>query len=218
MTDHMTNNDLADLVERYAAMIVADLRASPDQRSDRSSAEPPARVTDEGEKGRQTMPPSMWSKVGELTGQTYKWPAPTGTEGYDPFEVWESLGRPSTQIGLGKSTNHPASYGKSERGYWVAFQMVNGQKRRPIAVFNEADDYEQTRAVLAVIKGKGESGREMFRPGDELPPGYAQLDIAVFRDRINGPQAFNGLAVVASEANPQDMCTHALLQLDLRPA
>ena len=94
--------------------------------------------------------------------------------------------------------------------------MTNGQRRRPIVVFTEADDFETTGDLLAIIKGKGDGGRSMYGPGDELPPGYERLQVEIFRDRITGPQAFNKLAVVAKGGDPQAMCTHAALQIALR--
>ena len=106
-------------------------------------------------------------------------------------------------------------YGK-ERGYWVAFEMVNGQKRRPILIFMEADDFDTSGALVAVLKGKGAGGRSMFAPGDDLPVGYERLTVEIFRDRVSGPQAYNRLAVVAEGGGRQAMCTHAFLQLGLR--
>ena len=92
--------------------------------------------------------------------------------------------------------------------------MVNGQKRRPIVVFNEGDNPED---LVAVIKGKGKGGRSMFAPGDDLPAGYQPFTVDVFRNRINGPQAFNRLAVVAEGGDREAMLDHGLLQLNLRP-
>jgi hypothetical protein len=97
-----------------------------------------------------------------------------------------------------------------------ADEMINGQKRRPIVEFIEADDFENSGAVVATLKGKGNGCRSMFAPGDELPAGYEELTIEIFRDRVSGPQAYNRLAVVAEAGNLQTMCTHALLQLGLR--
>jgi len=56
----------------------------------------------------------------------------------------------------------------------------------------------------------------MLAPGDELPAGYERLTIEVFRDRVNGPQAYKRLAVVAEARDRPTMCAHAFLQLGLR--
>ncbi len=55
------------------------------------------------------------------------------------------------------------------RGYWIAFEMIDGQKRRPIVEFIEADDFENSGAFVATLKGKGDGGRSMFASGDEFP-------------------------------------------------
>lgn len=154
-----------------------------------------------------------WNKVGELHGQSYTWP--TGTEEYDPFEVWETNDEGAAlQFGLGYVAANPQEdyYGRP-RGYWLAFVMVNGQKRRPIGVFIEAD---QPTDLVAVIKGKGHGGRSMYAPGDELPAGYDGLNVDVFRDRVTGPQAYNRLAVVAKNGDRQTMLNHAAIQSTLR--
>ena len=213
MPSTLTRNDLADLIERHAGLLARALRedtAAEAVEHPRSTSQAPERrpTSDSG------ISPGDWSKVGELTNQSYTWPE--GTEHYAPFEVWEAAGSDArVQIGLGNPNNPGLYYGK-ERGYWLAFEMINGQKRRPIVVFTEADDYEASGDLVAIIKGKGDGGRSMFAPGDDLPLGYQNLDIDVFRNRINGPQAFNRLAVVAHGGDQQAMCTHALLQLGLR--
>jgi hypothetical protein len=80
----------------------------------------------------------------------------------------------------------------------------------------EADDFENSGALVATVKGKGDGGRSMFAPGDELPADYERLKIEIFRDRVSGPQAYNRLAVVAEAGDRQTMCIHAFAQPALR--
>lgn len=202
----ISREEIADLIEQHAAMLAAALRSAGD------TARPIVeRPVDAGTKLPELPPTGGWSKVGELTGETYKWPE--GTEEYEPFEVWETTreGR-KVQIGLGQATNRGEYYGR-ERGYWLVFERVNGHKRRPIVVFTEGDNPKD---LVAVIKGKGEGGRSMFSPADTLPKGYEQLTVDVFCHRINGPQAYNRLAVVAENRDRHTMLEHGLLQLGLR--
>lgn len=209
----ITRDELADLVERHSALFVAALRQPPpsDSLADvrpKPSAPPPT-AGDPGHSGAR-----LWTQVGELANQTYTWPQ--GTDHYEPFEVWESAdARGRIQVGLGRVAERGLHFGKM-RGYWMAFEMINGQKRRPIVEFVDADDFENSGTLVAVLKGKGDGGRSMFAPGDELPAGYEPLKIEVFRDRVSGPQAYNRLAVVAEAGDRQTMCTHAFLQLGLR--
>ena len=154
-----------------------------------------------------------WRKVRELTGQRYTWPQ--HTEEYDPFEVWQTDDAGERlELGLGYIAAEPNTdyYGRP-RGYWLAFEMVNGLKRRPICVFIEGDDPSD---LVAVVKGKGPGGRSMYAPGDDVPAVYGGLTLAVFRDRVNGPQAYNRLAVVAENGDRQTMLNHAAIQSRLR--
>jgi hypothetical protein len=203
----ISREELADLIEHHAALLAAALRSSGD------TTRPVDEQRTVGPAIRPREVPSMasWTKVGELTGETYNWPE--GTETYAPFEVWETTrGGRKVQIGLGQATNRGEYYGR-ERGYWLVFEMVNGHKRRPIVVFTEGD---HAKDLVAVIKGKGSGGRSMFSPGDALPQGYESLTVDVFRDRITGPQAYNRLAVVAENGDRETMLEHGLLQLGLR--
>jgi hypothetical protein len=224
----LTRHELADLIEHYGGQLVNALRGcapahgKPDSQgttvaadSSPVGAEPvqsrPSRAAGPDGPGGRTGP---WRKVGELEGETYTWPEVT--EHYKPFEVWETEdARGRVQIGLARPVERGIFYG-SERGYLLAFEMVNGQKRRPIVVFNESDDHEQTGDLLGVIKGKGAGGRSMFAPGDELPADYDGMPVEVFKDRITGPQAFNRLAVVAKGGDRPTMLDHSLTQLRLR--
>jgi hypothetical protein len=222
----ITRHELADLIELHAGLLAGTLRAQPPapsvpgavaaERSRRTPAVGDATAVGVEAPSVQSVSGSMnsWTKVGDLEGQTYAWPE--GTEHYDPFEVWESGdARGRLQLGLGNAVERGTYYGK-DRGYWLVFDMVNGQKRRPIVVFTESDDYEQTGDLVAVIKGKGAGGRSMFNPSDDLPAGYERLRVELFRDRISGPQAYNRLAVIAEGGDRQAMLDHGLMQLRLR--
>jgi hypothetical protein len=78
-----------------------------------------------------------------------------------------------------------------------------------MAVFVEAD---QPTDLVAIIRGNGPNGRSMFDPGEELPAGYEDLTVDVFRDRVIGPQAYGKLAVVAEDGDRQAMLNHAAIQ------
>ncbi len=213
----ITREELAELFEQLAAGLrdrklpasavdaLGDAEDKPLTRSEPSSNRP----------AFDSASPKLrsWKKLRELEGERYTWPA--GIEEYDPFEVWgtDDDGQP-LQFGLGYIAANPeATYYGRPRGYWLAFEMVNGQKRRPIGVFIEGDDPTD---LVAVIKGKGPGGRSMYAPGDVLPAGYEHLTVDVFRDRVTGPQAYNRLAVVAENADRQTMLNHAAIQSRLR--
>jgi len=200
-TQPLSRNELADLIESQAASFAAALRKAGQQVTSR----PSVRL-------------APWVKTVEKEGESYSWPQ--GVEHYSPFEVWESVTVDGdVRVGLGRVTASQLLYGR-ERFWWLAFEMIGDEKGRPIVVFNEADVQGDASDgdgdLVAVIKGKGKRGRSMFAPGDDLPDGYEELPIAVFRDKVLGPQAPNRLAVVASGGDRDVMLDHALLQLRLR--
>jgi hypothetical protein len=212
----ITREELAGIFEQVARSLRSRTVAAPDVDAPSSAHETSARP---GENRRQprgnTRGPVLrsWKKIGEFDGEKYAWPKQT--EEYDPFEVWETddTGH-KLQFGLGYIAADPSTdYYGHPRGYWVAFEMVNRQKRRPIGVFIEGDDPSD---VVAVIKGKGPGGRSMYAPGDELPAAYEDLTVDVFRHRIAGPQAYDRLAVIAKNADRQTMLNHAAIQSTLR--
>jgi hypothetical protein len=215
MSTTLTKIELADLIESHASLLVSALRG--EDRPVAAVSKPVQAIISSGSRRMAEVPPvapGAWVKVGELEDQSYTWPE--GTERYDPFELWElRTDEGAIQIGFGNPNIRGEYYG-SERGYWVAFEMINGRKGRPILIFMESGDFATTGDLIAVIKGKGDGGRSMFGPGDELPAGYADLDVELFKDRISGPQAYNRMAVVAKQGDRQAICTHAALQLGLR--
>jgi hypothetical protein len=194
----VTREELASLLEQMAK----ELRGTP---APPPRADSPADAT--------SIALRTWRKARELAGQRYTWPQ--GTEEYDPFEVWQTDdGGERLELGLGYVAADPsADYYGRPRGYWLAFEMVNGQKRRPVCVFIEGDDPND---LVAVVKGKGAGGRSMYAPGDDLPAVYDDLAVDVFRNRVNGPQAYNRLAVVAPGGDRHTMLNHAAIQLRLR--
>ena len=161
--ESITRAELADLVQHHGRLFVrpalrqqAIAEALADERP---LADATSRADAPDRQAPQPIPPGFvdgeWRKVGELPAESYVWPGPDGIETYDPFEVWERrTENVRTQIGLGRATKRGIYYGK-ERGYWLAFEMVNGQKRRPIVVFNEADEFDVSGDLVATIQGQG---------------------------------------------------------------
>ena len=92
--------------------------------------------------------------------------------------------------------------------------IVHERRIEPVVEFREADHSDENGPYVAINRGKGKTGREMFAPGDEPPAGYENPPIESCRDHIaNG---FRRLAVVARADEPEVMLDHALLQARLR--
>ena len=215
----------ADAFDDIAAVLVhaaADLRRSafqPPSDDGESAAPPPSDEDDTSTTITEapTQPPAAtlgsggrsWTQVGESEVQASSWAAAHGN--YDHVEFWQTDDEgPFQQLVLCYTAADPGRdwYGRP-RGYWIVQDMVNRRLGSELAVFVEAD---QPNDLVAVIRGKGPTGRAMFDPGDELPAGYENLTVDVFHDRVIGPQAYGKLAVVAVDGDRQAMLNHAAIQ------
>ena len=76
----------------------------------------------------------------------------------------------AVQIGLGETIRENA-WGR-DRKYVVAF-LSGGSPQHPLVEFVAADDFEDTRELVAVIRGS-DGGRRMYGVGDKLPAVYAR--------------------------------------------
>jgi hypothetical protein len=90
----------------------------------------------------------------------------------------------------------------------------SGGHKDPITPFVAADDYEETREMVAIVRGKGETGRQMYSPGDQLPPPYSDLKVEILGHRIKGH--YNKYRVVAHEDDTETMLRHGAARLRLR--
>ena len=98
-----------------------------------------------------------------------------------------------------------------DRKYVVAF-LSSGSPQQPLAEFVAADDYEQTRELVAVIRGS-DGGRRMYGAGDELPRVYTErFRTQMYSDRVVYPGVWNKAVVVAHEDDDETMLNHALIQ------
>jgi hypothetical protein len=153
--------------------------------------------------------PEDWRVVREREGASYRWPK--GRDHYARYRVFIGTTRTegAVQIGLGE-TVRPNSWGR-DRTYVVAF-LSSGAPQEPLVEFVAADDHEQTRELLAVIRGS-DGGRRMYGAGDALPAVYAErFRTEVYNERINSPGAWNKLVVVAREDDDEAILNHALIQ------
>ena len=153
--------------------------------------------------------PEDWSLVGEREGQSYQWPEER--ERYSRYRVFMGVTRAegAVQIGLGE-TIRKNKWGR-DRKYVVAF-LSSGSPQRPLAEFVAADDYEETRELVAVIRGS-DGGRRMYGAGDALPRVYAErFRTQIYNERIVHPGVWNKVVVVAREDDDKAMLNHALIQ------
>ena len=153
--------------------------------------------------------PEDWRLVREREGESYRWPK--GRDRYAPYRVFMGATRAegAVQIGLGE-TIRESRWGR-DRKYVVAF-LSSGSPQEPLVEFAAADDYEQTRELVAVIRGS-DGGRRMYGAGDALPAIYTErFQTQVYNERIVYPGAWNKLVVVAREDDDEAMLNHALIQ------
>ena len=145
--------------------------------------------------------PEDWRLVRERQGESYRWPK--RRDRYAPYRVFMGTTRAegALQVGLGETIRENA-WGR-DRKYVVAF-LSSGSPQEPLVEFVAADDYEQTRELVAVIRGS-DGGRRMYGAGDTLPAVYAdRFRTQLYNERIIYPGVWNKVVVVAREDDARD--------------
>jgi hypothetical protein len=153
--------------------------------------------------------PDDWRLVREREGESYRWP--TGRDRYSPYRVFIGTTRAegAVQIGLGE-TVRKNKWGR-DRKYIVAF-LSGGSPQQPLVEFVAADDYEQTRELVAVIRGS-DGGRRMYGAADVLPTLYTErFQTQTYNERVDHRGAWNKIAVIAREDDDLAILNHALIQ------
>jgi hypothetical protein len=153
--------------------------------------------------------PEDWRLLHEREGESYRWPK--RRDEYRPYRVFLGTTRAegAVQIGLGEPIRSNA-WGR-DRKYVVAF-LSGGSPQHPLVEFVAADDFEDTRELVAVIRGS-DGGRRMYGIGDTLPAVYAErFRTQVYNERVKHPGVWNRLVVVAREDDDVAMLNHALIQ------
>ena len=153
--------------------------------------------------------PEDWRVVRARDGESYRWP--NGRDQYAPYRVFIGTTRAegAVQVGLGE-TIRENRWGR-DRKYVVAF-LSGGSPQQPLVEFVAADDYEQTRELVAVIRGS-DGGRRMYGAGDVLPALYAErFRTQIYNERVVYPGVWNKFVVVAREDDDETVLNHALIQ------
>lgn len=153
--------------------------------------------------------PEDWWVVQEREGQSYQWPH--ARERYPRYRVFIGTTRAegAVHIGLGEATREN-KWGR-DRKYVVAF-LSSGSPQQPLAEFVAADDYEETRELVAVIRGS-DGGRRMYGAGDALPSVYEErFRTQLYSERIDYPGVWKKVVVIAREDDDATMLNHALIQ------
>jgi hypothetical protein len=153
--------------------------------------------------------PDDWRLVEEREGQSYQWP--DRRERYSRYRVFIGVTRAkgAVHIGLGETTREN-KWGR-DRKYVVAF-LSSGSPQQPVAEFVAADDYAETRELVAVIRGS-DGGRRMYSAGEALPGVYEErFRTQMYSDRVVFPGVWNKAVVVAGEDDEATMLSHALIQ------
>ena len=153
--------------------------------------------------------PEDWRVVQEREGESYRWP--NGRDRYKPYRVFVGTTRAegAVQVGLGE-TIRKNKWGR-DRKYVVAF-LSGGSPQQPLVEFVATDDYQQTRELVAVVRGS-DGGRRMYGTGDILPTVYTErFRTQLYNERVVHPGAWNKVVVVAREDDHETILNHALIQ------
>jgi hypothetical protein len=162
-----------------------------------------------GARARPAELPEDWRLVRQRDGESYRWPK--RRDRYTPYRVFMGTTRAegAVQVALG-GTIRTNAWGR-DRKYVVAF-LSSGSPQEPLVEFVATDDYEQTRELVAVIRGS-DGGRRMYGAGDALPTVYTErFRTEIYNERITYPGAWNKVVVVAREDDDETMLNHALIQ------
>ena len=160
-------------------------------------------------RGRKVDLPDDWSLVQERAGESYQWP--DSLDRYSRYRVFMGTTRSEgvVHIALGE-TVRKKKWGRN-RKYVVAF-LSSGSPQKPLAEFLAADDYKETRELVAVIRGS-DGGRRMYGPGDALPELYeAHFRTQMYDDRVDHAGVWHKVVVVAREDDHATMLNHAVIQ------
>jgi hypothetical protein len=158
---------------------------------------------------RQADLPEEWRLLREREGEAYQWPEER--DRYSRYRVFIGTTRAegAVHIGLGE-TVRKGKWGR-DREYVVAF-LSSGSPQQPLVEFVAADDYEQSRELVAVIRGS-DGGRRMYGAGDPIPEVYKErFRTQLYSDRVVHPGVWNKVVVVAREDEDEAMLNHALIQ------
>jgi hypothetical protein len=159
--------------------------------------------------GRTADLPEDWRLLRERERQSYQWP--NQREHYSRYRVFIGTTRAegAVHIGLGE-TIRENKWGR-DRKYVVAF-LSSGSPQQPLAEFVAADDYVETRELVAVIRGS-DGGRRMYGAGDALPGVYNErFRTQMYNERVDFPGVWNKAVVVAGEDDDATILNHALIQ------
>jgi hypothetical protein len=153
--------------------------------------------------------PDDWRLLHEREAESYRWPK--RRDDYSTYRVFigTTRGEGAVQIGLGETIRENAR--GRDRKYVVAF-LSGGSPQYPLVEFVAADDFEDTRELVAVIRGS-DGGRRMYGLGDKLPAVYSErFRTQLYNERVVHPGAWNEVVLVARGDEDASMLNHALIQ------
>jgi hypothetical protein len=193
-----------DLVERHTSALWLDLREVLGESREEDGGSPPEAITADSS--------GSWMEIERRPNETYTWPPDKGgKEEYDPFVLYK---RGSQLLALAHNVANVPVKGRDRKQIWVFHLQAGGGSKQPITPFIAADDYDDTREMVAIIRGKGDTKRKMFGPGDELVSDYDDLKVEILRDRVAGH--YRMYCVVAHEDDHESMLRHGAAQARLR--
>lgn len=151
--------------------------------------------------------PDDWRMVAEREAVSYGWPEEV--DDYDRYRIFAGTTSGGTvHVAVGETFSQ--RWGQ-ERRRAVAF-LTSGAPQQPLCEFTGADDYDSTRDLLSVIRGRHGTG-QMYGPGDPLPDVYRErFKTALYSERVRYPGAYNKQVAVVHEDDFVTMLNHALIQ------
>jgi hypothetical protein len=152
---------------------------------------------------------ASWTPLETLNDMTQRWPD-GNVDSYDTFIVYGNAAAfPGVRLGIGTAST------EGKEGERVGFVMGTGTSKRPLTVFFPAEDVDQSRELLSLIRGN-KGGRGTFAPTEQLPIEYAGFKTDVLGARIPGKWNVRAVVVRDDEEGVRMMLNHTAIQARLR--
>jgi hypothetical protein len=213
MVEAVADHDLARLLNHIAEAGFREPRvfpADPDAAAGvlSSGPSPPTPSSSSATPEGDVAIPEEWRVVAERSGVTYAWPKSLDT--YDRYRLFAGTTDVNHTVHIGYGETHSQRWGQQRRRS-VAFLTSSGPQQ-PLAEFVGADDYDSTRELLSVIRGKGGTG-QMYGASDSLPDVYTDgFKTALYSDRVHARGVWRKYVVVVHEDDIDLILRHALIQ------
>jgi len=137
------------------------------------------------------------------------WPN-EGLEKYaDAFETDMQIGGKMRHFIIGYTYRDAAGANRKR----VVVFMGHIPQIRPLVEFTGTDDYEKSKMVVSVVKGRD---NHHVKSADQLPTEYSGIPTTIYSDVVTGPYAARSVAVHVKDSDRDIMARHAIIRAQFK--